>query len=106
MTELLGALPVFRYRFSFTPEAPLALRPFRGSTWRGALVPLTTNEWLKARQVGPAYWLYVVWGPKAQGAKPTTVRDPANALEHAAKEIAGTPYCELPAAAIQTRCQQ
>lgn len=67
----------------------------------GAPIRLTTNEWLKARQLGPTYWLYVVWDPKAEGAIPTVVRDPAHALEHAAKEIATTRFFEIPALAIQ-----
>ncbi len=68
---------------------------------RGAPIRLTTNEWLKARQLGPTYWLYVVWDPKAEGATPTIVRDPAHTLEHAAREIAATRYYEVSADAVQ-----
>jgi SNF2 family DNA or RNA helicase len=68
----------------------------------GAPIRLTTNEWLKARQLATTYWLYVVWDPRAGGAAPIIVRDPAHALEHAAREIAATRFYEIGAAAIQS----
>jgi hypothetical protein len=68
---------------------------------RGAPVRLTTNEWLKARQFGPTYWLYVVWDPKTEGAQPTCVQDPAHVLEHAAREVAATRFYDIPAQAIE-----
>ena len=67
---------------------------------RGAPIRLTTNEWLKARQLGPTYWLYVVWDPKTAGARPTIVRDPAHKLEYAAREIAAGCYWEIPGEAV------
>ena len=30
---------------------------------RGNDIQLTVNEWYKAQQLGPTYWLYVVWDP-------------------------------------------
>jgi len=68
---------------------------------RGAPIRLTTNEWLKARQLGLTYWLYVVWDPKEPGAQPTLVQDPAHVLEHAAREVAATRYYEVSASAVQ-----
>jgi len=68
---------------------------------RGAPIRLTTNEWLKARQLGPTYWLYVVWNPKEPGAQPTLVQDPAHVLEHAVREVAATRYYEVSASAVQ-----
>lgn len=57
----------------------------KGRKGRGA-VALSKNEWLKARNLGPDYYLYVVWDteshPDVTG--PRIVRDPANTL--AAKE--------------------
>jgi superfamily II DNA or RNA helicase len=67
---------------------------------KGAPIRMTTNEWLKARQLASTYWLYVVWSPNEPDAKPVIVKDPANALEHAAREIAATRFFEISALAI------
>ena len=67
---------------------------------KGAPIRMTTNEWLKARQLASTYWLYVVWDPNEPGAKPVIVKDPASTLEHAAREMAATRYYELPAQGI------
>jgi superfamily II DNA or RNA helicase len=67
---------------------------------KGAPIRMTTNEWLKARQLASTYWLYVVWDPNEPGAKPVIVKDPANALDHAARVHPTLGCCELPANAI------
>lgn len=100
MTQLLGALPVFRYRFAFAPEASLALPASAGSAWCRAPLRPAARRWLKARQVGPGYSLYVVWDPKAEAATRAIVGDPARPLEHAVKEVADAGYYQLPAGQI------
>jgi Protein NO VEIN, C-terminal len=53
---------------------------------KSAPIRMTTNEWLKARQLASTYWLYVVWDPGEPGAEPVIVKNPANRLEHAIRE--------------------
>ncbi len=67
---------------------------------RGQPVRMTTNEWLKARQLGETYWLYVVWDPLAPRAQPVCVQDPARALEHAVRQVQVVAGYEVPAEAI------
>ena len=67
---------------------------------RGQPVRMTTNEWLKARQLGETYWLYVVWDPHEPEAEPVCVQDPAHALEHAVREVQVVAGYEVPAEAI------
>ncbi|HUV91290.1 MAG TPA: helicase-related protein [Anaerolineae bacterium] len=66
----------------------------------GQPVRMTTNEWLKARQLGETYWLYVVWDPHEPEAEPVCVQDPAHALEHAVREVQVVAGYEVPAEAI------
>lgn len=61
---------------------------------------MTTNEWLKARQLGETYWLYVVWDPLEPRAAPVCVADPARQLEHAAREVQVVAGYEIPAEAV------
>jgi superfamily II DNA or RNA helicase len=68
---------------------------------KGAPIRMTTNEWLKARQLAATYWLYVVWDPNEAGVKPVIVKDPAHALERAVRENALTRDLEIPAKAVQ-----
>jgi superfamily II DNA or RNA helicase len=68
---------------------------------RGQPVRLTTNEWLKARQLAETYWLYVVWDPLEAGAEPVCVQDPAHTLEHAAREVQVVAGYEIPAEAVE-----
>jgi superfamily II DNA or RNA helicase len=72
---------------------------------RGQPVRLTTNEWLKARQLAESYYLYVVWDPKGSGAKPSIVQDPGHTLEHVAREIRAVSGYELPADAVASFSQ-
>jgi hypothetical protein len=74
----------------------------------GQPVRLTVNEWLKARQLGETYWLYVVWDPVEPGAEPVCVPDPAHTLEHAAREVRVLSGYEVPAEAVEraARIQQ
>lgn len=67
---------------------------------RGQPVRMTTNEWLKARQLGETYWLYVVWDPLEPRAAPVCVADPARQLEHAAREVQVVAGYEIPAEAV------
>ena len=68
---------------------------------RGQPVRLTVNEWLKARQLGETYWLYVVWDPVEPGAEPVCVPDPAHTLEHTAREVRVLSGYEVPAEAVE-----
>jgi len=68
---------------------------------RGQPVCLTTNEWLKARQLADTFWLYVVWDPRAEGAVPLLVQNPGYKLDHAKREVREISHYELPAAAIE-----
>jgi hypothetical protein len=68
---------------------------------RGEPVRLTTNEWLKARQLADSYYLYVVWDPKTTGATPLIVQDPGHRLEHAAREVRALSHIEVSAEAIE-----
>ncbi|MBN2133798.1 MAG: DUF3883 domain-containing protein [Sedimentisphaerales bacterium] len=54
---------------------------------RGNDIQLTTNEWYKAQQLGPTYWLYVVWNPLEDDRELIRIQNPAEKLDHAKKEI-------------------
>jgi hypothetical protein len=69
---------------------------------RGQPVRLSINEWLKARQLGESYWLYVVWDPTAPNRELVPVQDPGNRLEHLAREVRSISHFELPAEALPT----
>jgi hypothetical protein len=68
---------------------------------RGQPVRLTTNEWLKARQLVDSYYLYVVWDPKSANPAPLIVPDPGHTLEHVAREVREISGYEFPAEAIE-----
>jgi SNF2 family DNA or RNA helicase len=68
---------------------------------KGQHVILTINEWLKARQLKDTYWLYVLWNPTQDDCILSLVRDPANKLEYAAKEIKEISHYLIPASAIE-----
>jgi len=68
---------------------------------RGQPIRLTVNEWLKARQLGPTYWLYVVWNPTEPNAELVTIQDPAHRLGAYAREVRIISYYEIPAEVIK-----
>lgn len=68
---------------------------------RGQPIRLTTNEWLKARQLAQSYFLYVVWDPTSAEVSPLIVQDPGHKLEHVAREVRAVSHVELPAEAIE-----
>ncbi len=68
---------------------------------RGQPIRLTTNEWLKARQLAESYYLYVVWNPKDAGVMPKIVQDPGHRLENVAREVRAISGYELAAEAIE-----
>ena len=69
---------------------------------RGQPVRLTTNEWYKAQQLGDTYWLYVVWDPlDGPDPVPVMVRNPAEHLDYAKKEVVAARYHDLPADAVE-----
>jgi superfamily II DNA or RNA helicase len=67
---------------------------------RGQPVRLSINEWLKARQLGESYWLYVVWDPRTTNRELVSIQDPGNRLEHLAREVQSISHFELSAEAI------
>ena len=69
---------------------------------RGHPVRLTTNEWYKAQQLGDTYWLYVVWDPLDNPAPaPLMIRNPAQHLDYAKKEVVAARHYDLPADALE-----
>lgn len=62
---------------------------------RGEPIRLTTNEWLKATQLGATYWLYVVWDPTTPDRELLKIQDPARVLDHAKREIVTARMYEL-----------
>jgi hypothetical protein len=68
---------------------------------RGKPVRLSINEWLKARQLGDSYWLYVVWEPTKPTHALVTVQNPGHRLEYAAREVRAVSHMEIPAQAIE-----
>ncbi|MDE0331738.1 MAG: helicase-related protein [Nitrospinae bacterium] len=69
---------------------------------RGRPVRLTTNEWYKAQQLGDTYWLYVVWDPLDNPDPiPLMVKNPAEHLDYAKKEVVAARYYDLPANAVE-----
>src|SRR5205085_9321534 len=67
---------------------------------RGEPIRLTTNEWLKAIQLGATYWLYVVWNPTGDAPELLKIKDPAHVLDHAKREIVTARMFELSAEAL------
>ncbi len=65
----------------------------------GQPVRLTINEWLKARQLGESYWLYVVWNPTTTP-ELVPVPNPGHRLEHLAREVSAVSHIEIPPEAI------
>jgi SNF2 family DNA or RNA helicase len=96
--------PGFDIRSLGPPDPATGRRPVRRIEVKGRAqgqpVRLTTNEWLKARQLGQTYWLYVVWDPLEPGAEPVCVQDPARALEYATREVRTLSGYEVPAEAV------
>lgn len=70
---------------------------------RGGNIVLTTNEWFKAQQLGEQYWLYVVWDPLGKAPELVAIRNPAQRLDHAKREIIASRYYEIPADALGSR---
>jgi superfamily II DNA or RNA helicase len=68
---------------------------------RGNDIQLTTNEWYKAQQLGPTYWLYVVWDPLEDNYELVSIHNPAEKLDHAKKEIIMARMFCIPASAIR-----
>lgn len=62
---------------------------------RGANIRLTTNEWLKARQLRETYWLYVVWNSTQTDYEMQRISDPAHKLAYAAREIRSISHYEI-----------
>jgi superfamily II DNA or RNA helicase len=67
---------------------------------RGSDIQLTVNEWYKAQQLGPTYWLYVVWDPLEENHELVRVHNPAETLDHAKKEVVVARMFAIPAEAI------
>ena len=67
---------------------------------RGNDIQLTINEWYKAQQLGPTYWLYVVWDPLEAEHELVRVQNPAEKLDHAKKEVVLARMFIIPADAI------
>jgi len=67
---------------------------------RGQPVRLTINEWLKARQLGESYWLYVVWDPTTPDHELVPVPNPGHRLEQVAREVRSVSHIEITAAGI------
>ncbi len=67
---------------------------------RGTDIQLTVNEWYKAQQLGPTYWLYVVWDPLETTHELIRIQNPAEKLDHAKKEIVVARMFCIPAQAI------
>ena len=67
---------------------------------RGNDIQLTTNEWYMAQQLGPTYWLSVVWDPLQDNHELIHIHNPAEKLDHAKKEIVVARMFVIPSAAI------
>lgn len=67
---------------------------------RGNDIQLTVNEWYKAEQLGPTYWLYVVWNPLEDDHDLLRINNPAKKLDYAKKEISASRLFTVPADAI------
>jgi hypothetical protein len=68
---------------------------------RGSDIQLTVNEWYKAQQLGPTYWLYVVWDPLESTHELVRIHHPAEKLDHAKKEIVTARMFCIPAIVIK-----
>jgi superfamily II DNA or RNA helicase len=73
---------------------------------RGEPIRLTTNEWLKASQLGQTYWLYVVWDPTGSAPELIKIPNPARALDHAKREIVTARMFEFSAEALFDAAQK
>ncbi len=97
--------PGFDIRSLGPADPATGMRPVRRievkGRQRGQPIRLTRNEWLKARQLAESYWLYVVWNPTEPGASPVLIQNPAQRLEHAAREVRAISHWEVPAEAIE-----
>lgn len=67
---------------------------------RGNDIQLTVNEWYKAQQLGPTYWLCVVWNPLDDDRELVSIHNPAEKLDHAKKEVVAARMFCIPADAI------
>ncbi|OIP09537.1 MAG: hypothetical protein COZ06_21520 [Armatimonadetes bacterium CG_4_10_14_3_um_filter_66_18] len=67
---------------------------------RGNDLQMTVNEWYNAQQLGPTYWLYVVWDPLEERAELVTIQDPGARLDHAKREVVTARLYQIPADAI------
>jgi superfamily II DNA or RNA helicase len=67
---------------------------------RGNDIQLTVNEWYKAQQLGPTYWLCVVWNPLEDDRELVSIHNPAEKLDHAKKEVVAARMFCIPARAI------
>lgn len=68
---------------------------------RGNDIQLTVNEWYKAQQLGPTYWLYVVWNPIDPNHELVRIHNPAEKLDHAKKEVVVARMFCIPAKAVE-----
>ncbi|MHC5057438.1 MAG: helicase-related protein [Planctomycetota bacterium] len=67
---------------------------------RGNAIRMTTNEWIKACHLRDTYWLCVVWDPLSEDHDLVPIRNPAERLDHAKREVVAARYVEIPAEAI------
>ena len=67
---------------------------------RGNDIQLTVNEWYKAQQLGPTYWLCVVWNPLEEDRELVSIQNPAEKLDHAKREMSAARMFYIPADAI------
>jgi len=92
---------------SLGPADEYGRRPVRRIEVKGRAghdepVVLTPNEWLQARRHGEAYWLYVVWGCKAENPRLLIIQNPARKLSRQAQPLTVVKGYLLPAEAITT----
>ncbi len=96
--------PGFDIRSLGPADPATGMRPVRRievkGRQRGQPILLTRNEWLKARQLGDSYWLYVVWNPTEPDATPILIQNPGYTLEHAAHEVRAISHIMIAAEAI------
>jgi len=97
--------PGFDIRSLGPADSATGIRPVRRIEVKGrqagGTIVMGRNEWIKARQLGESYWLYVVWNPTEPNASPVLIQNPANALEHAAREVRALSHMAIAAEAIE-----